>query len=236
MIQLPYYICEFCNRPIKIHKFSKHRRKVHPNKTSKQCDLERLKKILDESKDSDASKGHHPLSLWFEVAKRVFSEIEGADTSDYAYIYNHQVKEFLEETIPTTHSPYPPIMIHVKGVIKDQKMYNQLLKKYKGTKKETILKEMIKAIPVVIVCKDNYANYVLEWRREGRTVSDIMFLTVFFYLHEMYHIIGYGERDADIKAANAILEIFGIRIGIPDYEIERWKEYERFKRKYERKP
>ena len=230
MIKLPYYICEFCNRPIKIHKFKRHRKKVHPNETSKKCDLERLKKILNESKNSDLSEGHDPLSLWFELAKRVFSEIEGIDTSDYTYVYDYQVKKLLERAIHTTHAPYPPTMMHLKAVVKDQKIYNQLLKKYKGTKKEKTLKAMIKGIPVVIVCKENYANLVLEWRGKGWSVSEIMYLTVFFYLHEMYHINGYGERDADVKAANAILEIFGRRVGVPDYEIERWQEHKRFMR------
>lgn len=231
---MPYYICEFCNRPIKIHKFERHRKKVHPNETSKKCDLERLKKILNESKKADPSEGHDPLSLWFEVAKRVFSEIEGIDTSNYTYAYDYQVKKLLERATPTTHAPYPPTMMHVKAVVKDQKIYDQLLEKYKGTKTEKALKALIKGIPVVIVCKENYANLVSEWRGKEWSVSEIMFLTVFFYLHEMYHINWYGERDADVKAANAILEIFGRRVVVPDYEIERWQEHKRFMRKWKK--
>ena len=72
MTKMPYYICEFCNEPIKIHKFDKHRKKVHPSESSKKPDLQCLKKILKESKNSDPSKGRDPLSLWFEVAKNVF--------------------------------------------------------------------------------------------------------------------------------------------------------------------
>lgn len=125
-------------------------------------------------------------------------------------------------------------MLHLKGVVKNQKLYHQWLKKHKGTKEEKTLKAMIKGIPVVIVCKENYDNLVLEWRRGGKTVSDMMILTVFFYLHEMYHINGYGERDADVKAANSILEIFGNRIAIPDYEIERWREYREFRRNFKK--
>lgn len=235
---MPYYICEFCNQPIKIHKFDRHRRKVHPNESSKKTDLERLKKILNESKNSDSSKGRNPLSLWFEVAKNVFSEIENVETTNYAYVYDWQLKEFLEEAIPTSHAPHPPTMLHLRGVVKDKKMYDEFLKKYKGTEKEKNLKAIIEGFPVIIVCKENYKNLVSEWRREGKTVSDMMVLTVFFYLHEMYHINGYGEEDADVKAANSILQIFGHRIAMPDYEIERWEEYKEIRRKlenYERK-
>lgn len=231
---MPYYICEFCNQPIEIHKFNGHRKKVHPKETSKKTDLERLKRILNESKNSDPSKGRDPLSLWFEVAKKVFSEIEKVDATNYTYVYDWQIKKFLEEAIPTSHAPHPPTMLHLKGVVKNQKLYHQWLKKHKGTKEEKTLKAMIKGIPVVIVCKENYDNLVLEWRRGGKTVSDMMILTVFFYLHEMYHINGYGERDADVKAANSILEIFGNRIAIPDYEIERWREYRGFRRNFKK--
>lgn len=81
VIKFPDYICEFCNRPIKKHKFKKHRKKVHPNEASKTSDLERLKSLLNKAKGEDKSKGHDPLSLWFEVAKGVYSEIEQVGTS-----------------------------------------------------------------------------------------------------------------------------------------------------------
>jgi len=232
---LPYYICEFCNQPIKTHEFDRHRKEVHQNETSKKSDLERLKKVLNKSKDSDPTKGHDPLSLWFEVAKRIFSETQNIDTANYSYVYDYQVKDLLDAAIPTTRPPHPPIMMHLSGVIKDQKIYAQLLEKYRGTEKEKTLRDIVKGIPVVIVCRDNYSNLVAEWRREGKTTSDMMLLTIFFYLHEMCHINGCGEKDADVKAANAIFEVFGMRIAIPDYEIERWKEYEKFREEYRKK-
>jgi len=42
------------------------------------------------------------------------------------------------------------------------------------------------------------------------------------------------QREADVRAANSILEIFGYRIAVPDYEIERWKEYKGIKRRLDR--
>jgi hypothetical protein len=232
---LPYYLCEFCDQPIKVHKFSKHYEKVHPNKTSKKVDLEHLKRVLNESKDSDPTKGKDPISLFFEIAKRVYSDVEKTDTSTYSFTYDYEVKEFIAQAKPTTQTPYPPIMMHPKWTVKDQKIYEQLLGKYKGTEKEMILRSMINGVPVVIVCKDNYRQYLLERLKEGKTKGDIMLLTVFFFLHEMYHIRGYGERDADTKAANAMLEVFGQRVAIPDYEIERWKQYDEFMKKYKPK-
>jgi len=205
---------------------------VHPNESPSRVDIARLKRILDESKNSDPTEGKDPVSLFFEVAKRVYSEVEKTDTSNYSFIYDDEMKEFAESATPTTRSSHPPIMIHPRWVVRNQKMYDQLLKKYKGTEKETILRAMIRGVPVVIVCKDNYRNYLSGWLKEGRKASEVMLLTVFFFLHEMYHINGYGERDADVKGANATLEVFGQRVGIPDYEIERWTQYEEFMKKY----
>ena len=231
MIKIPYNICEFCNLPIKIHKFKKHRKMVHPNVTSKESDPELLKKLLNTAKDSDKSKGCDPLSLFFEIAKLIFSEIEQIDTSKYTFVYASQLKGLIETAIPTTiTAPYPPTMMHLKTVVKDPKIYAQVLEKYKGTEIEKIIKEEVKGVPRVIVFKRNYANLVLEKLSNGAKSSDIMVLTVFFYLHEMYHINGCDEKDSDVKAANAILEIFGIRIVIPDYELERWKEHKRFRK------
>jgi len=230
---MPYYICEFCNQPVKIHKFDRHRKEAHPNKQSEKGNLERLKRILNESKRSDLSEGRDPLCLWFEVAKGVFSGIEKIDTTNYTYAYDWQMKDILGDAIPTSHAPHPPTMIHLRGVIGNKQVYDEFLKKHRGTEIEKCLKAMIKGFPVVIVCKENYHNLTSEWRKKGITVSDMMILTVFFYLHEMYHINGYGEREADVKAANSILGIFGHRIAIPDYEIERWKEYKEIKRRLE---
>jgi len=229
---MPYHICEFCGKAIRVIDFKKHKQEKHPDKEPISRININLKKILNESKKKYHRNDKLILNTSFDIAKRIFSLVENIDTSIFSIIYDYEIKEFLEQTISTTHPPHPPLMIHITGVIKDETIYNELLKKYKGTKDEKIVKGLVGSRKEVIICFKNYVKWMSEYRTKGIEWSDIIFLTVYFFLHEFYHIIGEGERMAATNAAMALLKTLGTRIVIPDYEIERWNEYEKFIKKY----
>ncbi|HML02982.1 MAG TPA: hypothetical protein VK487_06375 [Candidatus Bathyarchaeia archaeon] len=217
-----YKICPFCEEPIKVEIFGEHFEK-HGKK--KETDLVLRTKIFEDAEQSLKSKGADDgLSFDFEVAKRVFSEIEKIDTSDYNYILDSEYPDLMSRATVSVPSPYSPIMCTFRYKIRDKKLFEKVLKKYEGTPKEQVLKGMVSDhTKTIMVFQSEYVRSLLEWKSKGMTNSDIMVITTFFFLHEMYHIIGYGERDSDIKASNAIFKIFGQLVSIPEHEITRWK-------------
>lgn len=214
--------------------FKKHQKNEHPDKKSIPKINLNLKKILDRAKTLYRRDNKFILNASFDVAKRIFSLIENVDPSEFPMIYDYEIKEFLELTISTTHAPYPPLMMHIKGVIRDETLYKELLKEYKGTKDEETVKGLVGSRKEVIICYDDYIEWMSDCRAQGMAWSDIMFLTVYFFLHEFYHIIGEGKRMACTKASIAYLKGLGHRLIIPDYELERWNEYEEFMNKYDK--
>jgi hypothetical protein len=86
------------------------------------------------------------------------------------------------------------------------------------------------SIPTVVVYGKEWADYAFNGD-EGKSSTDILMLTVFFFLHEMYHIIGFGEKDSTTKAAVAMYQIFEQNVGIPEHEVQRWKYEEELKDK-----
>jgi len=226
-----YYICEICEKPIKANVYDKHLEE-HPEKEiSAKVDLEKLKRILNEAKEAYERKGRNALSLFFEMARRAFAETEKVDTSSWSYIFDYEIPEMISQVRVRVPSKYPPIMCHIKFRVKDKKLFDDLCKKYRGTEKETVLKAMVTMnIPVVVVYGKNWGKQVLEWKAEGLSSTSIQMLTVYFFLHEMYHILGFGEKDASTKASKIMSRIFGQRILIPEHEIERWRYEEDLKK------
>lgn len=230
-----YFICPFCMNPIEVEKYEEHR-KTHGEPDYK-TDISKLKQILEESsKSCKARNDNSPISLFFEIAKRVLSEIEKTDTSTWAYLFDDDIPEIMQNVQPAVPSPYPPIMCHIKFKVKDKAKFEQLLKKHKGTEVEQALKKMVSTnMPLVVVYKREWARHVLEMNAEGKPSTDIMMLDVYFFLHEMYHILAFGEKDSTTKASIAMYKIFGQKVGIPEHEIDRWKYEEKLKKKQIRK-
>lgn len=224
-----YYICPVCMEPIEVEKYGEHR-KMH-GKTDDKTDSSKLKQILDESEKSWKKKSNNSISLFFEIARRVLSEIEKVDTSTWSYVFDNDVPHLMSDVQPSVPSPYAPVMCHIRFKIKDKLKFKQLLKKYKGTEEERLLKEMVSTnMPVVVVYRKEWSRLVFQWKSEDKSSSDIMMLTVYFFLHEMYHILGFGEKDSTTKASVAMYRVFGQNVGIPEHEIERWKYEEKLKK------
>lgn len=225
-----YYMCPICMNPIEVEKYEEHH-KTH-GKTNDKTDTSKLKQILDESEKSWKRKNdNNPISLFFEISRRVLSEIEKVDTSTWTYVFDDDIPNIMSSVQPSVPSPYPPIMCHIRFKIKDKVKFEQLLKKTKGTEDEQLLKEMVSTnMPVVVVHKKEWSRLALQWKSEGKSSSDVMMLNVYFFLHEMYHILGFGEKDSTTKASIAMYKIFGQNVGIPEHEIERWRLEEKQKR------
>jgi len=169
------------------------------------------------------SNGHNPVTLFFEVAKGVFHEMENRDASGWNYMLDSEFPELMSIAQVTVPSPYPALMCAPHFAIKDKQIFEELLKRNKGTQKEYLLKEVVlKNAPTIIVYEKELSNKFSEWQQEGMDTSSIMIMTVYFFLHEMYHIIGLGEKDASAKASNAIYKIFSELVSIPEHEIDRW--------------
>ena len=230
-----YYICPVCKEPINVKSYSEHFEK-HDEKKEK-TDLILLQNILDDAKKSCTLKGNNNvISLFFEVARRVFSEVEKTDTTTYNYVLDSEYPDLMPKAKVEVPSPHPPIMCVFRYKIKDKALFEKVLRKYEGTSKEQILKDMVsKRTPTIMVFQKELAREFIEWKSKGMTSSDILMLTVFFFLHEMYHIIGFGERDSDVKASIAVQKIFGQMVSIPEHEIDRWKYEEEHKKKQIRK-
>lgn len=223
-----YHICPVCKEPIQVEKYEEHH-KTH-GKANDETDTSKLKQILDESGKSWKKRNdNNPISLFFEIARRVISEIEKVDTSSWDYVLGKDVPASMTFK-PSVPSPFPPVMFHPRFVIKDKKKFEELIEKYKGTEKEHQLKALVSTTPTtVIVCGKEWSRLSFQWKSEGKSSSDIMMLTVYFFLHEMYHILGFGEKDSTTKASIAIYRIFGQNVGIPEHEIERWRYEEKQK-------
>jgi hypothetical protein len=230
-----YCICPVCTEPIEVEKYEAHR-KTH-REPDYETDTSKLKQILDESKNSCKKKNDNsPISLFFVIAKRVLSEIEKIDTSGWTYLFDNNIPEIMQNVQPGVPSPYPPIMCHIKFKVKDKAKFEQLLKKHRGTEVEQVLKSMVSTnMPLVVVYKREWARHVLEMKAEGKPSTDIMILDVYFFLHEMYHILGFGEKDSTTKASIAMYKIFGQKVGIPEHEIDRWKYEEEHNKKTKEK-
>ena len=229
---MPYHICELCGKAICVDNFKKHKKKEHPDsKPIPKLNIN-FKKIFDKAKKKYHRDIKSVFNVSFDMAKKIFTLVENVDSSEFSIIYDYEIKDFLNQTVFTTKPPHPPLMIHITGVIRDKEVYNELLKKYKGTKNEEIIKGLVGSRKEVIVCFDNYLKWMSDYRAQGMAWSDIIFLTVYFFLHEFYHILGEGERMTTTKASIAYLKTLGQRLTIPDYEIERWKEDEEFRKKY----
>jgi hypothetical protein len=215
--------------PIEVEKYEEHR-KTH-GKANNKTDTSKLKQILDESQKSWKKKNDNsPMSLFFEMARRILSETEKVDTSSWDYIFDNDVPNSMT-FVPSVPSPYPPVMYHPRFKIKDKEKFEQLIRKYKGTEKEQLLKAMVSTnITTVVVCGKEWGRLALQWKSEGKSSSDIMMLSVYFFLHEMYHILGFGEKDSTTKASVAMYRIFGQNVSIPEHEIDRWKYEEKLKK------
>jgi hypothetical protein len=226
-----YYICEICEKPVKATLYDKHLEEHGERRITSKVDLGKLERILNEAKEAYERKGRNALFLFFEIARRAFAETEKVDTSSWSYIFDYEIPEIISQVRVRVPSKYPPIMCHIKFKVKDKRLFDKLCKKYKGTEKETILKTMVtKNIPVIVVHGKNWGKQVLEWKAEGLSSADIQMLTVFFFLHEMYHILGFGEKDATTKASKIMSQMFGQRMLIPEHEIERWRFEEKLKK------
>jgi len=227
-----YHICPVCKEPIKVENYTEHFEKH--GKKEEDTDLAIIKRILDEAKESWKLKGNNNVvSLYFEIAKRVFSEVEKIDTSTYNYVFDSEYPDLMSIAKVEVPSPHPAIMCAPKFRIKDKALFEKLLRKYRGTPKEQMLKDMVsKRIPTVVVFGKELTKQFIEWKSKGMTASDITIMTVYFFLHEMYHIEGFGEKDSSVKASIAVQKIFGQRVSIPEHEIERWK-FEEKQRKQE---
>jgi hypothetical protein len=90
-----YHICPVCREPIEVEKFREHFKK-HGTKKDK-ADSTRLKQILDDSGKSWDRKTGNPISLFFEIAGRVFSQVEKIDTSSWNYIFDYEVPEIVAD-------------------------------------------------------------------------------------------------------------------------------------------
>jgi hypothetical protein len=225
-----YFICPTCMKPIEVEKYEEHS-KTHGKRNDK-TDTSKLKQILDESRKSlEDKKDSNPISLFFEIARRIISEIEHVNTSSWDYMFDNDVPNSMT-IVPSVPSPYPPIMYHPRFVIKDKEKFEQLVEECKGTEDEQLLKAMVSTNPTtVVVCGKKWGRQSLQWKSEGKSSADIMMLTVYFFLHEMYHILGFGEKDSTTKASVAMYRIFGQNVGIPEHEIDRWKYEEELKKR-----
>jgi len=225
-----HHICPICREPIEAQKYREHL-KAHGKRRPISADLTKLERILNDVKKAFENRKGNALFLSFEMARRAFTETEKVDTSLWNHCFDYEIPEITSQVHVRVPSKYPPIMCHIKFKVKDKKLFDELCKKYQGTEKETILKEMVSHnIPVIVVFRKNWANQVLQWKSEGMSSADIEMLTVYFFLHEMYHVLGFGEKDSTIKASMIMSQIFGQTVGIPEHEIERWKYEEKLKR------
>lgn len=226
-----YYICPICTNPIEVEKYEEHR-KTH-GKTNDETDTSKLKQILDESKKSwKKINDNNPISLFFEIARRVISEIEKVDTSSWRYVFDYEIPNLMTTIEPRVPSPYPPIMCHIYEIkVKDKETLEQLIKEHRITKKEQMVLTMVLTNkPIIVVYGREWSGQCLQWKSEGKSSTDTMMLTAYFFVHEMYHILGFGEKDSTIKGSMAMYRIFGQNLGIPEHEIERWKYEEKLKK------
>lgn len=226
-----YHVCPTCKEAIDVEKYDDHI-KTH-GKIKDKTNLKTLKRTLDDAEKSWKQKGdENPVTLFFEIAKRIFSKIEKVDTSSWDYVFDTDVPDLISDMKIVVPSPHPPVMCHIKFAIKDKAKFEELIEKYKGTEKEQMLKEMVStSIPTVVVFRKELGRLFLQWSSEGKSSSNTMITTVFFFLHEMYHIIGFGEKDSSVKASIAIHQFFGMLVVIPEHEIQRWKLEEELKKK-----
>lgn len=180
----------------------------------------KLKQLLDQAR-KEWNNNRRPLSIYFEIAKIIMSKVEGSDTTSWDYILDCEYPEMIAELIPKLSSEIPPVMCHIRFEVKDKTKFDELIEKYRSTEEEHIIRKMVStSIPIIVV-------FLEEWARlkqtEWKTPSNIMIMSVYFFLHEMYHILGYGEWDAGRKSTVAVHRIFGMLLSIPESEIERWK-------------
>jgi len=225
-----YHICPICREPIEVEKYTAHI-KTH-GEVKNETDSTKLKQILDDAEKAFSKKKKaNAITLFFEIARRVFSEVEKVDTSSWDYVFDYEIPNIMADIHVSVPSPYPPVMCHIKFRIKDKGKFDELIKKYGGTKQEAMLKEMVSTNkPIVVVHEKEWSRLYFQWKSEGKSFSDILMLTVYFFLHEMYHIIGFGEKDSTTKACIAMFQIFGTNVGIPEHEIERSKYEEKLKK------
>jgi len=224
-----YHICPICKEPIEVEKYTAHI-KTHGEVKDK-TDSTKLKQILDDSERVSKKKKARAMALCFEIARRIFSEVEKVDTSSWDYVFDYEIPNIMADVRVRVPSPYPPVMCHIKFRVKDKVKFDKLIKKYKGTGQEAILKEMVSTnIPIVVVHGKEWSRLYFQWKSEGKSSSDILMLTVFFFLHEMYHIMSFGEKDSTTKASIAMYQIFGTNVGIPEHEIKRWKYEEKLEK------
>lgn len=219
-----YYICPVCTEPIEVENYAEHFEKH--GKKEKYRDSRILERILEDAEKSWKLKGNNNvLSLHFEISRRILSEVEKIDTSSWVYLFDYDIPHIMSNVQPSVPSPYPPVMCHIRFKIKDKEKFEQLLAKHEEVTEEMqLLKEIVSTnMPVVVVYGKEWSRLVLQWKSEGKPSSDFMMLTVYFFLHEMYHILGFGEKNSTTKASVAMYRIFGQMVGIPEHEIERWK-------------
>jgi len=221
-----YHICPICKKLVEVKRYNEHFESHEESKTDS-WDKARLERIMQGAKKASEGKDKDFLFFSFEVARRAFCEIEGVDTYSWNYVLESDYHDFIENARITVPSPYPPTMCHIKFRIKDKQKYEELLRKYRGTETEILLKEMVsRNIPTIVVYDKNLTKLVLQWKSEGMTKTEIIMLIVYFFLHEMYHILGFGEKDSTIKASVVMHQVFRQNIGIPEHEIQRWKHEE----------
>jgi DNA polymerase III delta prime subunit len=226
-----YRICPICSEPIKAKKYREHL-KTHGKRKTSSANLAKLKRILNSAKKAFEKKKGNALFLSFEMARRAFSEVEKVDTSSWDYVFDYQVPNVLSKARTTVPTAYPPTMCHLRYEVKDKQLFEEFCRKNPESREEAIIKEMmLHNKPIIVVYRKNWANLVLQWKSEGMSSTDVEMLTVYFFLHEMYHILGFGEKDATIKACIIMSEIFAHPIGIPEHEIKRWEYEEKLKKR-----
>lgn len=223
-----YHICPTCSKLVKKTAYKRHSQK-HGKMKAKDNRLKlKLKQLLDKAR-KEWNNNPRPLSIYFEIAKIIMFKVEGSDTTSWDYILDSEYPEMMAELIPKSSSKISPVMCHIRFEVKDKTKFDGLIEKYHDTEKEYIIRKMVStSIPLIVV-------FLEEWVRlkqtEWITPSNIMIMSVYFFLHEMYHILGYGEWDAGRKSTVAVHRIFGMLLSIPETEIERWKSDKRKKDK-----
>lgn len=214
-----YYICSVCCEPVKTTDFQQHCKK-HGKKCAKTLSVN-FKQIFDTAYGL-WNRDTKPLSMYFIIARLVISKLEGVDTSNWSYVFDYEYPEFIAHAKPTTKIHSAPTMCVIKFAIKDAAIFEELIERSKGTEKEKVLKEMVTTTtPTVMVYYEEWKRLrAQEWKNDD---TQTLFMTVYMFLHEMYHILGYGEWDAGRKSTIAMYRVFSLLVGIPEQELERWK-------------
>lgn len=226
-----YRICPVCREPFEVEKYKKHL-ETHGKRKTNSRNSAKLKRVLDGAKKAFEKKKGNALFLSFEMARRAISEVEKVRTSSWEYVFDYQVPNILSVARTSVPIQHPPTMCHLGYKIKNKQLFEEFRRKKLGTAEEQrIARENVpKNIPVIVVYGKNWANLVMQWKSQGKSSTEIEMLTVFLFLHEMYHILGFGERDATIKSCLIMSEIFVHPIVIPEHEIKRWRYEEKLKK------